>query len=71
MLTREELGRELEDLEARMPALKGDMNAFFEAFEHEAGRLLGQAEEADCTWLEDQLLGIVQRHGITPANLAP
>jgi len=71
MLTREALDIRLFDLEARMPRLMEDMDKFFRAFEDESERLMGEAAPADQAYLEDALLRLCQRHGVTPQDLAP
>jgi hypothetical protein len=71
MHTHDELEQELRWLDARMPGLMRDMDAFFGAFESESVRLIGGAQGGDHAWLEDELLHMVQRHGITPGTPAP
>jgi hypothetical protein len=71
MDTRTELSQGISGLEAKMPALMTDMNAFFDAFEHEAASLLAVACPADYPWLEGELLYLVERHGISPDSFVP
>lgn len=66
MTARTDLQREIERLESRMPSLTSDMDAFFRNFEDEADRLAALAGAEDYDWLMDELLRMVQRHGITP-----
>ena len=69
MATRAELLTEVERLESRMTALTADRNAFFRSFEDEADRLAALAGAGEYAWLMDELLRMVQRHGITPTEL--
>ncbi len=71
MLTRKALGERLANLQARMPELMEDMDRFFRAFEDESDRLMGEASPQDQAYLEDALLRMCQRHGVTPQDLTP
>lgn len=71
MHTHDELEQELRWLDARMPDLLKNKEAFFGAFESETSRLIGGAKPGDYPWLESELQRLAQRHGITPGNPAP
>jgi hypothetical protein len=70
-LKRQELEQGLRELDARMPTLTVDMNAFFQAFEDAGDALYSLAAPRDREYVESELLRIVQRAGVTPMDPAP
>lgn len=62
--TRDELDARLLLLEAQVPVLLRDRNAFFRAFEDEVLVVLSEAVEADQGYAQAALEAIVERSGV-------
>lgn len=64
MLTRADLDVRLAVLEAEIPLLRQDMDAFYGVFEQRTARLCEVAAPEDQDYVLDRLLDMIQRAGL-------